>query len=188
MCAFDRAKEILLKKPDQYKKEELAWVAGIVDGEGSLCILKTRDLEYNSLRFYLIISVRMSCKKTILTLRDIFDIGRLYQMKNKIERNRDSYTWSLSSRWDCEYVLNLIYPYLVTKKKHADIALQFLRNKKLISATKRPGNILWNSLNDRQINLFMQMQALNKSGHRRYRDGPKLEKSSVIRRDLEVQN
>ena len=80
---------------------EAAWLAGIIDGEGSIYIRRSRKKETDNFTYAL--SVR---------------VGMTHKRKKKI------FLWTLDTR-KAEKVLKEVYPYLVTKKEQATLALAF---------------------------------------------------------------
>lgn len=110
------------------KQTGIAWAAGLFDGEGCVSIgyippSKRNDLLNPSYR--LMIKVTMGCKETVHEFGRIVGQGTFQDHVSKKKRVNASYSWIAMSR-KAERVLILLRPYLITKVKEADVALQFM--------------------------------------------------------------
>lgn len=107
------------------KATDIAWAAGIFDGEG--CITITRQKAGSGGRINpshrLYIKVTMGSEATVRRLREIFGLGTITLQKS--ERWNDAHTWWVASRQAGE-VLDLMRPYLFTKLAEAELAREFL--------------------------------------------------------------
>lgn len=112
----------------QVKKTDIAWAAGILDGEGCIAIIRynptpgTRCVEP---RFVLHVKVTMGHRPTIDRLAEIFGHGTVQTHVARSERVNASYSWVAQSRKG-EHVLTILRPYLLTKAAEADVALRFM--------------------------------------------------------------
>ncbi len=101
---------------------DLAWAAGILDGEGSIGIYR-RFPKQGKRSIYYRLSVQMdnTHKLTIKKIQSIMGVGsvRMYPTKGK-----DVWRWG---GYDAngEKALRMLMPYLVTKKAQAEMALDF---------------------------------------------------------------
>ncbi len=103
---------------------ELAWVAGIIDGEGCISI-QARPQPSGSICHTCFLKITMGHKPTIELLRDLFGIGSVTIQDKHGPRTNDSWTWWTAS-CKAHAVICKVRPYLVTKAYEADIALEFL--------------------------------------------------------------
>jgi len=89
-------------------KEELdvAWAAGILEGEGcfSIYISKTRKK--------LMIRCKMTDEDIILRLKDVFSLGAIYVIHPKNTKHRISWEWHVGKHSSMEEVINKVLPYL----------------------------------------------------------------------------
>jgi len=101
-------------------KEKLAYIAGIIDGEGCILIHNSKDKKNWVLR----IVICMQSKRVMDALVGICG-GRYYLVgKNNPDTNFAVYTcYSLGK--NAYKLLKKIKPYLVEKKAQADLAIQF---------------------------------------------------------------
>jgi hypothetical protein len=109
---------------------KLAWAAGIIDGEG--CIRVHRSIAKKRVHltpwFGLVISVAMTCEKTLLELQDIFQAGKV-KTKNcgpRPSHYKPMFHWIVTGK-EAENVVCFLYPFLITKKKQARVAMIFAR-------------------------------------------------------------
>ena len=110
----------------QTKAIKLAYTAGIVDGEGSICIVKRRRHGINSGRstqYFILVSVVQKDGSVIDWLKGNFD-GNVV-LKNKANDGSDwIYQWRIQDKKAYEF-LKLIFPFLLVKKSQAELAIRF---------------------------------------------------------------
>ncbi len=104
------------------KEKELGYIAGIIDGEGTIHInrSKGRNGEVNYL-YDLIVAVSNCDKRMIDYL--------FYKFKGSVSKDkrpfrRTCFRWLICSK-QAEIFLAIIYPYLICKKEEVDIAMEF---------------------------------------------------------------
>ena len=93
---------------------EKAWLAGLFDGEG--CVWSRWPKRMN-----VVTEIKMTHKATIERVNQLFPgrlaVGHLYGWSIKPQ-----FRWTLDTKGTKEF-LNALMPYLVTKKREAEIAL-----------------------------------------------------------------
>src|SRR5262245_33338445 len=100
---------------------ELAWIAGIVDGEG--CIKLNHDSRTDS--HSLELEIPNTHKSTIDRLFNLTRIGFPYEILG--ENNRKiRYVFSVCGD-NTNYFLNLCKPYIFTKRKQMEVALNWFK-------------------------------------------------------------
>lgn len=114
------------------------WAAGIIDGEG--CIFIKRDnptvtSRHKSPIYTIGLKVTMTHRKTIYTLQELFHRGHITVPK-RFDGIKQPYSWVVRSN-QAAYVLNQIYPFLLTKKQEAFKALEFSTLKSDRNGQKR---------------------------------------------------
>lgn len=103
---------------------DLAYIAGIVDGEGCIMVHKTKvtKARRNTHAYYQPrLSVKMTDFRLIKWLRDYFNLGSLYE--SKYEDKKDILTWDVRGE-DARKVLTMLYQYLKTKQSQAFRAIE----------------------------------------------------------------
>jgi hypothetical protein len=139
-----------------FEYEDLVYMAGIFDGEGSVSIdvqspNKTRKYYYYSLRIVLI--------NTNLILMEwlVKTFGGSYRARKKIEGRKTCYCWSKFSRQAAE-ILEQCLPYMKVKRDHVLIFLEFMN-----TMGKTGWNVSEETRNHRQL-LYEKMRKLNQFG------------------------
>jgi hypothetical protein len=108
--------------------EELAYIAGIFDGEECVGIYKVRDHHpYPSSHYVLHVQVGTTELDMVDWLHREFG-GCLVFHRSKKLRERDAWHWHLVSNVAARF-LEQILPYLRLKKRQAGVALEFQRNQ-----------------------------------------------------------
>lgn len=130
--------------------QELAYAAGILDGEGSIIISHTK-YQYA----VLFVTVSNTHHGVIKWLHKNFG-GSVYQ--NKQPKRKLCYKWTLCSNQAVRF-LEVIYPFLMIKKERAKIAIKF-QNKKSKQGTG-PSNI---KIKQNDLKVYYQMKRLNQVG------------------------
>jgi len=110
------------------RKVDLAYVAGIVDGEGTICIHQDRA---KSGKVYLQLRVDVTNTNEWLIQWLKFALGGHVDVSRRAERGKNwkpAWRWSVSANQASAF-LKLIYPYLRLKKPQAEIAIKFQEQK-----------------------------------------------------------
>lgn len=109
--------------------EEIAYSAGLFDGEGSVSLAtrsakRTEDgLPYKSPALYLQLS--STDTELIKWLKDTWQMGSVFiGYRPSRPNHRTAHTWRLS-RTDAETFLNAVLPYLRTKRQQALLAIEY---------------------------------------------------------------
>lgn len=115
-------------------REQLAWLAGILDGEGSLECGWTNQYNKDKSK---IPSKMMYCRIKIGN-NDVFmirEISRIFKglavgFSFRTTKRSDRKYWTLEiktqGKGNCRKVLNAVYPYLITKVQQADKMLEII--------------------------------------------------------------
>src|SRR5216683_4835898 len=136
----------------------LAYLAGIIDGEGSIGISWTRPSARNPHGAWTgYINCSMTDEEPIRLLYETFG-GYLGTQKPKLLHWRLKYIWSMTSTKAC-ITLNLLLPYLRIKKRQALLCFKL---QTLKQTTQR--HDLKQAELDARYALWLEMSALNKRG------------------------
>lgn len=100
---------------------QIAYLAGIIDGEGCIHILKQRKGKF--VYYTLFMQVANTDPKLMLWIQEIFG-GNVRPRKLCRSNKRNVWQWVLAAR-QAEEVLRLVIPFLVVKKDQAELSLQF---------------------------------------------------------------
>ena len=139
-------------------KADLAYAAGIIDGEGCIFIGRTWHKRDKRLTHVLQVKVSMIDREALLWLRQNFGYRRkVLIMENRQTRGWNNvYTWHLTGA-GAEKFLRKILPYLKVKRQQAKVALRF---RELLSL---PGIKLAAKNLARREQLCAELKALKKS-------------------------
>lgn len=111
---------------DTISKQKIAYYAGFMDGEGTISI--KRAYRNNKLYYTVYCSLGQVNKKpnsdVVREMKDLFG-GYVYEWSQKLGSNRiDTIQWNVTSKLAKNF-LKLITPYLVIKRKQAEVAKEF---------------------------------------------------------------
>lgn len=110
------------------KQTDLAWCAGLFDGEGCISISRVKPTAKNKLvnsSYRLVAKVTMGDRKAIRRFFAVVGHGSVQKHVEGNAKVNGSTSWVAAAR-KAEIVLKKLYPFLTTKLKEADIALEFM--------------------------------------------------------------
>ncbi len=131
----------------------LAYVAGIIDGEGCIHLMRTKSGQY-SIKVVVVNTNEWLINWFHLQFGGSVSIHRQYSQKAK-----PAYQWVITTA-KCNEFLNLIYPYLLLKKPQAELAMAFQRNRQPQYKHKKKSNES-RTLDEAQ---YILMKSYNKRG------------------------
>lgn len=139
------------------KKVDIAYIAGIIDGEGCISIwrrhrVKSSDVYYTAI----CVSMGMTSEWMIRWMQMLFG-GSVYKNKRH-PLHKDSWQWNVRNERAME-MIKLILPYLKLKRGQAELAIKFHEAKAIRGLRhKTPGDLVVE-----QAQLVV-MRAMNKRG------------------------
>jgi hypothetical protein len=117
---------------------DLAWAAGIIDGEGSIMFTRVsrKKLSDGIIVAYPEIRVEISNydDKMIKKIKQMF--GGCYFVEHRKDRRKPIHRWLVACKM-AEKVIRAVEPYLVTKKEQAKLALEL---RKIQTSEGKNGN------------------------------------------------
>ena len=120
------------------RREQLAWLAGLIDGEGCISLTrrrpqrKNRALAYN---YRLVLKVTMCHEATVRRCRELTGLGSIHSQESQRAHYTQAYTWFCNAG-DAGMIIEALLPWLVTKREEALVALDFLN----VPLAERGGN------------------------------------------------
>lgn len=107
-------------------KEDVAWAAGMVDGEGCIDVRLHRKKGDKQYQYILRLVVTNTSKPALLALQNIFGCGKIYkQMRRTGTKPAIAiYQWEVL-RENAKGVIQLVYPHLRVKPEEARFGLDF---------------------------------------------------------------
>lgn len=140
--------------------EKIAYLAGIIDGEGSIMLWMNKGDPKIRGQFNLRINVSSTTKCLIDWLTDNFG-GNSYELNAPSRKAhphwKQQYIWEVKKP-DLLPFMKQIHPYLLIKKSHCEIAIKFRE-----TFAKRERRISQETY-DKRLNLYEQMKHLNLRG------------------------
>lgn len=103
-----------------------AYMAGIVDGEGSIVIHKTRPqkkYQDKTHRYVVDVKIGMTDKRAMYWIKDNFG-GCLYTSRKASKSSREMFGWQIRANKACDF-LKRLSPYLKTKALQAELSITF---------------------------------------------------------------
>lgn len=137
-----------------YNELDLAYIAGLVDGEGCITAFRRKDSRSTRVSF----SIAM-CSRELLEWASAVFGGRVHEKNQSINKfhNWDQcYVWIASDKAALE-ILKIIAPYLKLKKTQAELAIQ-------LAELKAAGRPHYPADYPKQLEIVDNIQALNKKG------------------------
>jgi hypothetical protein len=115
------------------QREEVIYLAGLFDGEGTICIQKSEKLKdkdngrnWNPV-YNITFRIGMNDKNSIESYLKFFNVG--YMDCEKIYHSyRPMWRYSARAKADVEYIIGIIGQFLRLKKPQAELALKFYKN------------------------------------------------------------
>jgi hypothetical protein len=140
------------------RETDLAWAAGITDGEGCFQVVEKETLR--GTRHEICSHVKMSHQETIRKFRSIIGCGTIYTSRVNHEIYAQVWIWRCNGS-DAVFATKSLFPYLVTKREQAKVILEF-GEKCLCKRGK--GNEVSDEIIVERKRLHVLMRQLNKRG------------------------
>lgn len=134
------------------------YITAIIDGEGSICIVKASDKRQVRHHIYLapLISIVNTDPKLMAGVRDMLKVGRFYKEPRRIAYYKDKYVYTVASINGCKQILEQIKNTLIVKKRQAEFVLQLIA----IKEKKTTGVVT-----PEEIKLYEEVKRLNVRGN-----------------------
>ena len=108
---------------EKLKIEEIAYIAGLLDGEGCISINKGRD--QSGAKYRLVVCCANTDRAVLEFLYRMLG-GRIYVISKSKWSRRTCWMWTTSSQQAGE-ILHILLPYLRIKKRQAKLAIKFCK-------------------------------------------------------------
>jgi hypothetical protein len=147
----------LLYMNENWTSEKLSYLAGIIDGEGSITIeIQSQSIRHNRKCDYY--SLRLIVTNTNLPLLNwiVENFGGNIRQRKQVPNRRSCYTWSLCSH-NAATLLKACEPYMIIKKAHAEVFYEF-------STTMSNANVrLSDDLLSYRKDMYLKLKHINKT-------------------------
>lgn len=145
---------------------ELAWLAGFVDGEGHIAIMRIPKKNRQGFTFAPIIRIANTNAQAISKIVEIYDklgaSSHIVSIESKTNNHKDKYYLQTQNMASCKIILDALLPHLFVKSAQAKIVLRFVNRRKAL-AVAEPNRKLRPYTED-DHNDFVSSRVLNKTG------------------------
>lgn len=135
----------------------IQYLAGIIDGEGTIGIKKSRNIHYS-----ILLSVSNTSKSLIVYLKENFDGSMSGPHSQKKENEKDRFEWQCSGKKAIK-LIKRVQPYLIVKHKQAELAIEAWNDTFIINYNSGTNRIPQYAIYKRE-KYFLDMRKLNKKG------------------------
>lgn len=142
--------------------EQIAYLAGIVDGEGCFYLGQVKQGKYgNGLQFHSMLKVTSCDESLIIWLENTFGGHRdsRYRWTSKKKFTRPVYNWQATGEM-LDYICPTILPYLIIKKPQCEVMMRYRVTSKNIGSKRLPDEIV-----EKRLGLITEMRNLNSRWH-----------------------
>lgn len=88
----------------------IAWIAGIIEGEGCISVLQKRE-------DYPVITVQMTDEDIITRLKNLTGVGTICIVTKKDPKHKQPYKWTVCGRKNVARILLAIYPLMGSRRQ-----------------------------------------------------------------------
>jgi hypothetical protein len=148
-------------KMQDNQREELAYLAGLFDGEGTICIQKdSRPLAKDNGRnwnpiYNVTFRIGMIEEKAIKGFKEFFKVGFI-DCEKSYHKFRPMWRYSIRAKDDAKMVIEKICPFLRVKQPQAWLALKYFEN-----CPSQRGRYMSPEILREKENIYLMMRKLN---------------------------
>jgi len=128
------------RSQEMNERLNIAWVAGFIDGEGCICILKQKYLSSDGAQkvyYRLSVSISQNNLEVLQRVKEVSGIhGNIFAKKRTIKTNRQCYTLNYDSKHALSFI-RALKPFLVRKRAEVDAIEQFWLQGRMEERTGR---------------------------------------------------
>jgi LAGLIDADG endonuclease len=143
------------------QREEISYLAGLFDGEGTICIQKdTRPLSKDNGRnwnpiYNVTFRVGMTHQRAVERFKEFFKVGFI-DCEKSYHQFRPMWRYSIRRKDDVKNVIEKIHPHLMVKKEQAIMALCYFED-----CPSQRGRYLTPEILEKKEWYYQQMRKLN---------------------------
>lgn len=141
---------------------QIAYIAGIIDGEGCFYIGKVKQGKYGSgYQWHSFIRVTSCDECLILWLENTFGGSKdsRYRWTSKKAFYRPIYNWQCAGKM-LDYLMPKIIKYLIIKKRQCEVMMKYRTTSKNIGSKRLPADVV-----SKRLKLLEEMRNLNSRFH-----------------------
>ena len=111
-------------------KEKWAYLAGIIDGEGTITITKHAQYKRSSYQYKPYVIVSNTNEQLMIFLINTFG-GKYHLHEKRNDRGcLDCFRWQVMSKYDINLILRNTLEFLIIKHRQAELVLDYLTSRK----------------------------------------------------------
>jgi hypothetical protein len=141
---------------------EIAYLAGLIDGEGCIYIGHTKQKKYGTgYCWHSMLKITSCDEELIIWLENTFGGSKdsRYRWTSKKAFTRPVYNWQATGPM-LDYLMPLVKPYLIIKKKQCELMIRYRITCKNIGSKRLPPEI-----NQQRLELLSELRNLNSRFH-----------------------
>lgn len=136
------------------KIAQAAYLAGLVDGEGTISLRTVRHPERRrKIVINPYVAIYNCVPEVLYWIHKTTELGHIRQRCPTKHQRKPVYEWITRSLVDCARISRTVLPYLIIKRRQAELLLEFCENR-----------ALWTTYTDHELTIVDKMRALNKRG------------------------
>lgn len=147
------------------QREELIYLAGLFDGEGTITINSGYSIKYaienrnSDMGYGVLVRIGMNDERSVRRYHEVFGVGQYFPEKS-YKRYRAIHRWQSRNQEQVKGVLLKLEPFLRLKKPQAHLALKFLEECTRPKGV-RIGIPFTPEMINRRYEMYIQMKILN---------------------------
>ena len=96
---------------------ELAWLAGLLEGEGAFILQRVPPTEREAARIRIKVSLQMTDRDVVEKVRDIVGLGTVRRAKTAKDHYKPTYQWQISAMGAVAALLQLLAPHMGMRRQ-----------------------------------------------------------------------
>jgi hypothetical protein len=106
------------------KEADLAYVAGFLDGEGTISILRVKKNDRTNIHYRPIVCINNTDREILEWIRSLFQEGKVWKSTLRANGRKQVYRWTVGNTVAYNVVCAL-FPYIRVKRIQAEILIKY---------------------------------------------------------------
>lgn len=154
--------------PKLMTNEENAWLAGFIDGEGYLGILKQKKKatkqQSDTLLYHPYLIITGTDEKTIQYLRELTGYGWIVKLSKRQTIHKPAYQYKVTKFDDLISLLSQVQKFLKIKQSQSKLIIDFINYRKKALIKTGRGSRNNTSFTEQEESMYQKLRKLNKKG------------------------
>jgi len=138
------------------------WLAGIIDGEGTITIEKKQRKDSGNINYMPLIIINNTNLEFLKKIKEICRCGTVVQHSPSYVKKHPNwnptYRLEIKGSFNVKTLLKQVYPYLIIKRKHAEIVMRVCEENIRAYSLNQPANTEYLE------KLFQELKSLTRRG------------------------